>query len=350
MKKITVFLAILLLLIIFAQKRLFISFLVILMCYFLKLCYSYYPKANKENRDHYYNEILPEISKFLSNMPKLTPKRILFPLPDRDFDPTESALAWKILKETYKYHIDFTTETGEKPICDQITLQGKGLNFFTNIIFNLIDVKIKQKLVLQAYNAMENDENFKNPISWQKGIDFSHYDGIWVTGGHAQGMKQLLDSQYLQNQISRFWELKRPIAAVCHGVLLVARARDVKDPSKSVLSQRKTTSLVNYQELIAYLLTFWSHGNLFRTYEETTEDEILQLIYGCQNIQEAKEKNQILKRYDEGPFAIAKEFGKIGHIGRNGYIVEDQNYLSGRWPGDVEILAHKFGQNLQKNN
>jgi len=328
-------------------QTIFLTIVVFMMLYILSGCYSYYPSGNKENKKHYYDEILPEVSNFLSNPPIIAPKKILMPLPDRDFDPTECALAWKILKEDYKYEVDFATENGATPKCDQITLKGEGLNFITKIIFNLLDVRVKQKIVLQAYESMENDINFKSPYAWNMGVvRFSDYDGIWISGGHAQGMRQLLGCTYLQRQLAEYWELKKPIAAVCHGVLMVARSRDMKDTSKSVLSGRKTTSLVNYQELIAYNFTSWSHGRLFRTYDETTENEILRFMYGCKNEPEAREINKKQKFYDEGPFMIKKEFGG-NKIGRYGYIVEDGNYLSGRWPGDVEILAHRFAQKLQ---
>ena len=316
---------------------------------FFERCYFYYPSANKENVNHYYSNILPEVAKFLSNKSSLVlkPKKILMPLPDTDFDPTECALAWKILKEEYKCEIVFTTENGAIPKCDPITLRGEGLNFITRIIFNVIGVQVRQQVVLNSYQEMENDINFKSPKAWNQGdVKMNEFDGIWITGGHAQGMRQLLSCKYLQRQLAEYWELQRPVAAVCHGVLMVARTRNFKDTSKSVLSGRKTTSLVNYQELIAYNLTSWSHGRLFRTFDDTTEDEILKLMYGCLSIEEARARNSKQKLYDEGPFLVEKEFG-TKQIGRRGYIVEDGHYLSGRWPGDVEILAHRFGQKLQ---
>ena len=323
---------------------LIITFFFILVYFVLQ----YYPKSNKINENYYNKKILPEIRSFLElNSVVIQNKRILFPLPDRDFDPTETALSWKILKDHYKFQIEFATENGsKKPVCDMITLKGQGLSSISKLIFDMLDIRVKQNVVLKAYESLEKDANFCNPKSW-KLLDFADYDGIWITGGHAPGMKQFLDNKDLQRKISEFWDYEKPIAAVCHGVLLVARSTLKDEPLKSVLFGRKTTSLVNYQEIFAYVLTAWSHGKLFRTYEETTEDEIIRLIYGTKTVEEAKKINKVMELYDEGPLKVKKEFeGK--NIGEFGYIVEDGNYLSGRWPGDVEILAHRFAQNLQK--
>ncbi len=37
-------------------------------------------------------------------------------------------------------------------------------------------------------------------------------------GGHAQGMRQYLGSETLQSMVAAFWDLERPVAAICHGV------------------------------------------------------------------------------------------------------------------------------------
>lgn len=328
-----------------------LSTFIFLLMYLFKFIYDYYPKSNPVNLMQYNKKILPEVSSFLMQNPSKKNKTIIMPLSDKDFDPTEAALAWYILKNDYNYHIEFVTENGlATPRCDMITLKGEGLGFFTKLVFNLINVLVKQQIVFKAYDLMQNDPNFLKPRSWKsKDFKFSDYDGVWIAGGHAEGVKQLLDSEELKMQISEYWQLKRPIAAVCHGVLLIARSTLKQDPKKSVLFGRKTTSLVNYQELIAYKLTAWTHGLLFRTYKDTTEDEILKLMYGVKNIEEAKKLNMKEKFFDEGPFRTKKQFGGK-NIGRYGYIVEDGNFLSGRWPGDVEILAHRFAQKLQKDD
>lgn len=328
-------------------QTLFMTVLVFAILHFLEILLFYYPEANKANLSHYYDRILPEVTKLNESLRELPRKRVLMPLPDCDFDPTETALAWRILTERYNCEVDFTTEKGEVAQCDPITLKGQGLGFIARLVFDyIIDVRVRQKLVLEAYSQMTKSPNFISPKAWIKAeVKFADYDGVWLTGGHAPGMKQYLSCTFLQRQFSEFWELKRPVAAVCHGVLFVARSRNFKDTSKSLLYLHKTTSLVNYQELLSYYLTFWWTGNLFRTYPETTENEIMRLVYGARTADEARAKNKKMGYYDEGPFVNKKRFtGK--NIGKYAYIVEDGHYLSGRWPGDVEVLAHRFGQKI----
>jgi putative intracellular protease/amidase len=78
-------------------------------------------------------------------------------------------------------------------------------------------------------------------------------------------MKQYLESLVLQQKISDFWALKRPVGAICHGVLLLARCKDSK--GNSLLHERKTTTLPKYMENLGYYITRLKHGELYRTYE-----------------------------------------------------------------------------------
>jgi len=48
-------------------------------------------------------------------------------------------------------------------------------------------------------------------------------------------MRQYLGSPVLQAQVARFWALGRPVGAICHGVLVLARTRDAAT-GRSVLA------------------------------------------------------------------------------------------------------------------
>jgi putative intracellular protease/amidase len=112
---------------------------------------------------------------------------------------------------------------------------------------------------------MENSQSFKTPIVWKE-IAPEQYDGLYLGGGHAPGMKQYLESKVLQEKITAFWKLKRPVAAICHGVLLLSRTQD-PETGKSVLYEKKTTTLTKQMENIAYMVSRWQYGKLYRTYE-----------------------------------------------------------------------------------
>jgi putative intracellular protease/amidase len=79
------------------------------------------------------------------------------------------------------------------------------------------------------YALMSDSEAFKHPIRWSE-INPSDYNGLLLCGGHAPGMKQYLENEELQQKVSAFWCLdnaqnKRPVAAICHGVLLLSRCK-----------------------------------------------------------------------------------------------------------------------------
>jgi putative intracellular protease/amidase len=77
-------------------------------------------------------------------------------------------------------------------------------------------------------------------------------------------MKQYLESEVLMTKINDFWSVKKPIGAICHGVLLLGRTKG-KD-GKSVVHDRKLTTLPNFMENFAYYLTKWSYGDMYKTY------------------------------------------------------------------------------------
>src|SRR6185436_16960208 len=51
------------------------------------------------------------------------PRRVLFPLPDRDFDVTEVAVPWQCLREA-GHQVVFATEDGATPAADPRLLDG----------------------------------------------------------------------------------------------------------------------------------------------------------------------------------------------------------------------------------
>jgi putative intracellular protease/amidase len=66
----------------------------------------------------------------------------------------------------------------------------------------------------------------------------SDFDGLILAGGHAPGKRQYLGSAVLQAKVGEFWTLERPIGAICHGVLVLARTRDPRS-GRPVIEQRQ---------------------------------------------------------------------------------------------------------------
>jgi putative intracellular protease/amidase len=51
-------------------------------------------------------------------------------------------------------------------------------------------------------------------------------------------MRQYLGSAVLREQVARFWVLCRPVGAICHGVIVLARTGD-RAIGRSVLADRR---------------------------------------------------------------------------------------------------------------
>ena len=124
--------------------------------------------------------------------------------------------------------------------------------------------------------------------------------------------------------VADFFAQKKPVGAICHGVLLAARASF--RPGKSVLYGKKTTALTKQMELIAWRLTRLYLGDYYRTYPTTVEDEVQSAL--------ARPEDFI-----SGPLPLRRD--SAARLGV-GFTVRDGEYLSARWPGDAHRFAAEF--------
>jgi hypothetical protein len=56
-----------------------------------------------------------------------TKKRVVMPLPNVDFDPTEVCVSWEYLHSA-GYEVVFATENGDRAYADPIMVSGEGLD------------------------------------------------------------------------------------------------------------------------------------------------------------------------------------------------------------------------------
>jgi protease I len=241
---------------------------------------------------------------------------ILMPIPDIGFDPSETSIPWKVLKDN---HIDitFATPSGQAGKADFRMLTGAGLGIWKKVLMANADA-------LNCYSLMTKDKNFISPIKYAD-IDPADYSGIILPGGHAPGMKAYLGSETLQNIIVRFFEEQKPVGAICHGALLVARSINPQT-GKSVIYDYKTTALLKSQELAAYYLTFLWLGRYYRTYPITVEDEVKSFLIDKKN-------------FLRGNWGLIRD--SINDTSHS-FSVLDRNYLSARWPGDAYHFSFEF--------
>jgi putative intracellular protease/amidase len=241
-------------------------------------------------------------------------KRILVPLPDRDFDVTEVAVPWKILTRA-GHELVFATEQGGTPAADPLLLSG--------VLFGKLGADPEPKAF---YQELTQARAFQRPISWAQ-ISPSDFDALLLPGGHAPGMRQYLGSQALQETIAACWALGRPVGAICHGVLALARSKDPRS-GRSVLHGARTTCLTKPQERTAYFLTAWKLGRYYRTYPAYVEDEVKAALADP------------AAQFTRGPLALTAR--GTDSDDRPAFAVEDGRYVSARWPGDAYLFAKKL--------
>ena len=150
--------------------------------------------------------------------------QILMPLPDHDFDVTETAIPWQLAVDT-GHEVIFATESGGQAAqADQRLIDG--------VIFGQLGAEPD---AIVAYHKMIESPAFQKPRSWLD-LDSTQFDGLILPGGHAPRMRQYLGSEALQDQVLRFWKTGKPVGAICHGVLVLARTIDPVT-QKSVIYQ-----------------------------------------------------------------------------------------------------------------
>jgi len=243
--------------------------------------------------------------------------RVLVPLPDRDFDVTEVAVPWKLLGEA-GHDVVFATEAGATPACDPLLITG--------VVFGQLGARPEP---IAFYRELERAPAFVSPIAWRD-VSPDRFDALLLAGGHAPGMRQYLGSEVVQALTAAFFATTKPIAAICHGVLVAARSR--RADGHSVLHGTRTTCLPKYMERAAFLSTFWRRGRYYRTYPAYVEDEVRAALARPDD-------------FERGPRTLSARGTRDDHA--HAFVVEDGRYVSARWPGDAYLFAHKLIERLR---
>jgi putative intracellular protease/amidase len=241
--------------------------------------------------------------------------RVLMPLPDRDFDVTEVAVPWRILRDAGHQVVFATEQAGTIPAADPRLLTG--------VLFGQMGAAPEPR---QFYADLIRAPEFAETQAWAT-LDPEAFDGLLLPGGHAPGMQQYLGSAVLRDQVAQFWALARPVGAICHGVLVLARTRDTVT-GRSVLADRQTTCLPKYMERLAYLVTAWRLGRYYRTYPAYVQDEVETAL------------DDPATQFQRGPIVLSERGTATND--RPAFTVTDRNYLSARWPGDAYQFARQF--------
>jgi putative intracellular protease/amidase len=282
--------------------------------------------------------------------------RVLVPLPARDFDPSETAISWRTLVKG-GHAVSFATPDGRAAAADDMMLTGRGLDPWGAIPllrnFPLIGLLMRATPeARQAYADMVADPDFVAPLRWDA-VEPSLFDGLLLPGGHrARGMREYLESEILQRHVAAFFEAGKPVAAICHGVLLAARSISPQT-GYSVLHGYRTTALTWAFEKSAWtaarITRFWD-PNYFRTYLEmdgqpsgfmSVQQEVTRALAHPEDFRDVPRADPHYRRKTSG---LARD---TMDDDTPAFVVRDRNYVSARWPGDIHAFARTFAEMLQ---
>ena len=277
--------------------------------------------------------------------------RILLPIPQQDFDPTEVAVTWQILSRL-GHDIVFATPDGSPGAADDMMLTGQGLDLWGAVpglrALPVVGLALRaNKDARTAYAAMCASPAFQAPIRWDA-VDPDAFDGLILPGGHrARGMRAYLESRVLQSAVVRFFAAAKPVGAICHGVLLAARSID-PHTGRSVLFGRRTTALTWPLERSAWSLArivrFWDPA-YYRTYPDgagqapgymSVQQEVTRMLARPADFEDVPKSDPHFRRKTSG---LARDTPTDESPA---FIVRDGLYVSARWPGDVHRFATEF--------
>ncbi len=234
---------------------------------------------------------------------------ILMPLPDHDFDPTESAIPWKALT-TRGWNVTFSTEHGKVAQADPNLLRGP--------ILGPLGAGAKART---AYRQMTKDPAYHHPIPYPE-IDPDRYQAILLPGGHSAGMRQYVESQVLRDKVLQFWQQGKLIGTICHGMLVLARTIDPLT-GRSILYGHKVTALPRSIDRVGYLL---NTRLMRRPY----------LMYSCCVAEEVRACLERPEDLSDGPSVLVP------------YVVSDGNLITARYPVDVDLFSERVGEALEQ--
>jgi hypothetical protein len=98
------------------------------------------------------------LSLYSAHTDKLSMATLLMPLPDSDFDPTESGVPWRTMRD-HGHNVVFATPAGRTARADPKMVTGEGLG----ILSPLLKADANGR---SAYLYMEQSDAFRRPISY----------------------------------------------------------------------------------------------------------------------------------------------------------------------------------------
>jgi putative intracellular protease/amidase len=277
--------------------------------------------------------------------------KVVVPIPARDFDPTEVATPWRELTER-GHVVTFATPDGAPGQADDMMLTGEGLD-----PWGFIPGLRRLPLIGRALRAnrdgrsdharMIADGGFQHPMRWDEARSWM-FDGLILPGGHrARGMKPYLESSLVRQLAIAFFQDGKPVGAICHGVLVLARGIDPAT-GLSVLHGRKTTALTWRLERsaarVGRIARFWD-PHYYRTYREERGQSAGYMSVEQEVTRALRTPSDFLDVPGDAPHHRRKTSGLARDSDDDqtpSFVVRDGAYVSARWPGDAHLFARQF--------
>ena len=203
---------------------------------------------------------------------------------------------------------------------------------------------------------MLDDAAFAAPLHWGAARR-SVYDALVLPGGHrARGMRPYLESPEVQQMAIDAFRAEKPVGAICHGVLVAARAVDPVT-ERSVLYGRRTTALTWALERkawgIARFTRFWD-ANYYRTYTEergqrwgymSVQQEVTRALADPADFADVEKGSPDWRRKTSGQRPrLARTTSALPSSSATGPT------CSARWPGDAHTFARTFAAVLAQRD
>lgn len=234
--------------------------------------------------------------------------KILMPLPDYDFDPTEASIPWLACHDL-GWTVEFSTEHGKIAQADPHKLKGP--------LPGLLSASAAGKA---AYRQMSQDSAYQTPIPYQD-IDPESFQALILPGGDGLRMRQYLENPTLQEKVFQFWQNDILIGAICHGILVLARTINPHN-GHSIIYGYKVTAPPKSVDLFAFYADKWVVKHGYIMYPKCVMDEVKQNL--------------------EHPEDLTKGPGFL-----TPYAISDRNIVSARTYVDAEVFATRFTEALQ---
>ncbi len=280
---------------------------------------------------------------------------VLIPIPDRDFDPTEVAVSWRVLTRN-GHRVVFATESGRSGTADDIMMTGRGLDVWSRLPvlggLPLIGLALRANEAGRgAYREMLVSNDFQHPTTWRQAT-LDGVDALVLPGGHrARGMRGYIDSELLHRLVVDAFARGLIVGAICHGVLLAARSVDPRT-GRSVLYGRKTTALTWAMEGLAWRVTrmtrYWDR-DYYRTYTEAPGQPAGHMSVQSEVTRALADPTDFRDVARGTPHRWLKSSGMFRDTAtddRPAFVVDDGDYVSARWPGDTHTFAAVVSRKL----